>query len=254
MPRFTIPRSPRRRANPSTSLTCKPIHAPQYCHFNALTIDRQGAASGPIVWDALKLGPYTIPSQALAAASQVSDETLSSDFVGLLGLALPPNSLIAHKVPPTVGDAPDGATLQENLFGLTPVDTAPAHRFFGISLERPGTSRIPSLLSIGRHPDNLVSGFDPSTLQLMDLVASRSGDTYWRVSVDSVTGWIDGSPQPIMLGSSSVLLDVDSPVAIVDTGGTGILTTRQIADGIYGAWQIGPGQDGNCECYPTIIT
>lgn len=210
-------------------------------------IYRRGAASGPIVWDAFKLGPYSIPSQALVAANQVTDEALSSDFVGLLGLALPPNSLIAHEIPPTEGNAPDGATVQQNVFGLTPVDTAPGQRFFGISLERPGSSRIPSLLAIGRHPQNLVPGFDPSTITFMDLVSSKLGDTFWRVPLASITGWIDGAPRPISLGSTSVVPDVNSPVAAVDTGGSAILTTREIANGIYGAWQIGPAADGNCK-------
>ncbi|KAF8518718.1 aspartic peptidase domain-containing protein [Gautieria morchelliformis] len=205
----------------------------------------RGAASGPIVWDTFKLGPYTIPSQALAAADQVTDETLSPNFVGLLGLALPPNSLISHKIPATVSDAPDGATLQQNLFGLTPVDAVPAQRFLGLSLERPGSSRIPSLLGIGRHPSSLVPGFDPSTATFMDLVASRAGDTFWRVSVDSITAWVDGAPKPVTLSRSSVLGTIDFPVAIVDTGGSVIITTRDIANGIYGAWQIGPGSDGN---------
>ena len=220
--------------------------APQ-CSLFVLTDVRRGAASGPIVWDTFKLGPYIIPSQALVAASQVSDETLSPDFVGLLGLALPPNSVIEHFIGATETDAPDGATVQQNLFGLTPINTAPAQRFFGISLERPGSSRIPSLLSIGRHPSTLVPGFDPSAVTFMDLISSEAGDTFWRVSLDSITGWIGGAPKPVSLQGNSVVGNIAFPVAIVDTGGSGILTTREIANGIYGAWQIGPASDGNCE-------
>ena len=212
-----------------------------------MTDFRRGAAFGSIVWDTFKLGPYTIPSQALVAANQVSEEALSPNFVGLLGLALPPNSLIASIIAPTESDAPDGATVQQNLFGLTPVNTAPAQRFFGISLERPGSSRIPSLLSIGRHPSSLVPGFDPSNATFMDLIASSSGDPFWRVSLESITAWIDGVPKPVTLQRSSVVGNTGFPVAIVDTGGSAILATREIANGIYGAWQIGPALDGNCQ-------
>ncbi|KAF8588674.1 acid protease [Ramaria rubella] len=205
----------------------------------------QGSASGPIVWDTFQLGPYIIPSQALVAAQEVSNEPLSSDFVGLLGLALPPNSQIARIIPPTESNAPDGATMQQNLFGLTPVDTAPEQRFFGISLERPGSSRIASLLSIGRHPSDLVSGFDPSDVAFIDLIASNVGDTYWRVPITSITAWVNSEARPITLGNSKAISSLNTPVAIVDTGGSVILTTRDIANGIYGAWGIGPGQDGN---------
>lgn len=182
----------------------------------------------------------------MVSASQVTDELLSSDFVGLLGLALAKNSNLAKLIPPTESDAPDGATFQQNLFGLTPIDTAPAQRFLGISLERPGSPRIPSLLTIGKHPANLIPDFDPSKINLMTLIPSLIGDTYWRVSLDAITGWVDSLPKPIDLGDSTTVTNVDFPVAIVDTGGSLILTTRSLANAIYGAWNIGPGSDGNC--------
>ncbi|GJJ06271.1 hypothetical protein Clacol_000462 [Clathrus columnatus] len=204
-----------------------------------------GSVDGDIVWDSFTLGPYSIPAQAMVSASQVSDELLSSNFVGLLGLALPKNSNIAKWIPPTESDSPDGATFQQNVFGLTPIDTAPAQRFLGISLERPGSSRIPSLLTIGKHPENLIPNFDSSQIKYMDLIPSPIGDTYWRVSLDAITGWIDSIPYPVTLGASTTLTNVDGPVAVIDTGGSIILATRAIANGIYGAWGIGPGSDGN---------
>lgn len=182
----------------------------------------------------------------MVSASQVTDELLSSDFVGLLGLALPKNSNLAKLIPPTESDAPDGATFQQNVFGLTPIDTAPAQRFLGVSLERPGSSRIPSLLTIGRHPGNLLPDFNPSNINFMTLIPSPIGDTYWRVPLDAITGWVDSVPKPIDLGASIPVTNVDFPVAIIDTGGSIILTTRDIANAIYGAWGIGPGSDGNC--------
>lgn len=211
------------------------------------------------MWDSFKLGSYSIPSQALAAADQVSGEALSSGFVGLIGLALPPNSEIAHMIPPTEGDAPDGATVQQNLFGLTPVDAAPEQRFFSISLERPGSRRIPSLLGIGRHPADLIPGFDPSNIRYADLRPSKDGDMFWRVPVTAIDAWVDGVQKPIQLGQSIAVSSVMFPIALVDTGGPSILTNANIANGIYGAWNIGPGSDGNCELqllvrFPMITT
>ncbi|KAF8520362.1 aspartic peptidase domain-containing protein [Hysterangium stoloniferum] len=231
---------------------CNGAHASLYDPSDAtqtgqtLTLNYlQGAANGPIVWDDFMIGPYNISSQAFVAATDVTDEPLAPNFVGLLGLALPPNSRIAEKIPPTISDSPDGATLQENLFGLTPINTAPTHRFFGISLERPGSSRIPSLLAIGKHPENLIPGFDPSNATLVNIISSRSGDLFWRVSVDSITGWVDGIRKPIVLDRSEMLPGTGYPVALVDTGGSIILATRNLANAIYGAWGIGPAQDGN---------
>lgn len=213
-----------------------------------LKYPRRGSISGPIVWETFKIGPYSIPYQALAAADRVSDESLSSDFVGLVGLALPPNSKIAQQIPATESDSPDGATLQMNLFGLTPVDTAPEQRFLSLSLERPGSSRIPSLLGIGKHPSNLVPGFDPSKIAYSELIStSRSGDTFWRVHVMNITAWVDGVPKSVQLGRSTALPTSLYTVALVDSGGPNILANVDIVNGIYGAWGIGPGQDGNCE-------
>lgn len=214
--------------------------------FSFFYLHRRGFADGPIIWDNFTIGPYTIPAQAMVSASQVSNELLSADFVGLLGLALPKNSRIANIIPPTESDAPDGATFQQNIFGLTPIDTAPAQRFFGLSLQRPGSSRIPSLLTIGKHPGDLLPDFDPSKINFMDIIPSPVGDTYWRVSLDGITGWVDSLPKPVTLGTSIADNNVNFPVAIIDTGGSLILTTRDIANGIYGAWGIGPGSDGNC--------
>lgn len=210
---------------------------------------RSGAASGPIVWESFTLGPYNVPTQAMVAADTVTSEPLSSNFLGLLGLSPPPGSGIVRLIPATESDTPDGATVQENLFGLTPVDTAPTSHFFGITLERPDAGHIPSLLTIGKHPTDEIPNLDPSKIGLISLVPTSDGDKWWRVYIETITGWVDGQPKNINIGGSTSLPSSATAVAILDTGGPIILATRQIANAIYGAWNVQPASDGNCESF-----
>jgi len=106
--------------------------------------------------------------------------------VGILGLALTDDSLIAGQIPlqeEGSGDTPDGATLTNNLFGSTPTTEAPKARFFGFLLERIGMQPsgdnpgfVPSKFSIGKHPtddlQNLVPGYTSSQGNISDYLSS----------------------------------------------------------------------------------
>ena len=169
----------------------------------------------------------------LAAANQVDDEPLDA-FSGILGLALPLNSIIVSKL------STDGATWASNLFGM---DGAPASRFISFLLERPGSTKVPSLLGIGRHPADQVP--DPSQVHYSNLVSDSNGAKFWKISVTAITVYVDGVRKEVNTGisnSGSVF-----PVAVLDTGVPVILATSAIANGIYGALDIHPAQDKNCE-------
>ncbi|KAJ7468109.1 aspartic peptidase domain-containing protein [Mycena latifolia] len=190
-----------------------------------------GSVSGPIIWDTVTVGGYSISTQALAAADVVESEPLSSQFSGVLGLALPANSIIADDIKPQVGDTPDGAVLASNLFSITPISSAPSARFLSIALERPGSATVPSVLGIGRHPAALVP--DPSRIAYDTLYAPSSiGPKYWKTAVHGITVYTNNSRMPIELGRgvSGVF-----PSAVLDTGVPLILTTKAVADAIYGA-------------------
>ncbi|EKM50305.1 uncharacterized protein PHACADRAFT_264924 [Phanerochaete carnosa HHB-10118-sp] len=201
----------------------------------------EGAVSGPIVWDTVTLGGYEIDGQALAAATSVSSEPLSPDFSGILGLALPANSIIASDVPPTTSSQPDGAVLASNLFTISPHYMAPSYRFISLTLARPdgGNSSVPSLLGLGRHPSQDVVP-DPSKVQYSTL-AVPSGSTgsaprFWQTTLNGINVYVDGVQNPVNVGSTAT--------AIVDSGMPVILASQDIANGIYGALGIGPGSDG----------
>ncbi|KAI0369483.1 acid protease [Pilatotrama ljubarskyi] len=209
----------------------------------SLEIDyAEGQAYGPVVWDSVQLGGYGIDHQALIAASTVNAEPLSSDFAGVLGLALPLNSLIAQKIPPTTSDAPDGAALSSNLFGITPVNTAPPARFLSLALERPGSDRVSSTLGIGRHPADLVP--DPSKIQYSTTVAEMVGSLWWQARVRAITVYVNGQPKPVSL-PSSITGTHGLPSAILDSGVPLIIASPSITYGIYGAMGYSPAADGN---------
>jgi hypothetical protein len=211
-------------------------------------------------------------NQAFAKATEVDSEPLANNFVGVMGLALTSDSVIASKIPPINegnGDIPDGATIASNLFGLTPIEDAPQHRYFGILLERSGMppsasnpTFVPSRFSIGTHPTDSLSGLlqnlNPSASSnfssyLSSLLpqytvvidSSANGEyLYWRTSLTLLSVY-NPSKTDIPLGGKESLY----PSVILDTGGSTILARPDIANAIYGAFSIDPASDGNCMCF-----
>ncbi|KAH9959375.1 aspartic peptidase domain-containing protein [Russula compacta] len=199
-----------------------------------------GEVSGPIYWDQVQLGGYTLNNQALAAATNVASEPLEHEFNGVLGLAPPSDSVIAHSITPVTGDSRDGAPFASNLFGITPASSAPSARFFSFALSRPGSSTVPSLLGIGRHPSELVP--DPSKVKYTTVASQPQGTLFWEVSVRAITLYVNGSPHSINL--SHPRSGNTYPTAVLDSGVPFILTSTNVANGIYGALGIGPAADG----------
>ncbi|KAH7907100.1 aspartic peptidase domain-containing protein [Hygrophoropsis aurantiaca] len=199
-----------------------------------------GTVSGPIVWDEISIGNYDILNQALAAATSVNNEPLSYDFDGILGLALPLNSVISEQLPPDTNDIADGATLPSNLFSMTPTSSAPASPFFSLVLARPGSSELPSLLGIGLHPSDIIP--DPSKINYSPIVSEQEGMLWWKTSVQAITVYVNSQPKTITLGQS--ITGAAYPTAVLDSGLPLILTTSEIANAVYGALGISPGANG----------
>jgi hypothetical protein len=174
----------------------------------------------------------------------VQSESLSYNFNGILGLALPLNSLISQTIPPVTSNNPDGAAFASNLFSLTPSSSAPSARFISLSFSRQGSDAIPALLGIGKHPAEVVT--DPSKILYSTLVSESSGTLFWKLRVRAITVYVDGVAKPVTLGQSSS--GEAFPTAVLDSGVPLILTTSAIANGIYGAIGISPAQDGQCAC------
>ena len=185
----------------------------------------------------------------LAAADNVQNEYLSPDFSGILGLALPVNSIIAQSIPPVTSNSPDGATFTSNLFGITPQSSAPSSRFLSLSLSRPGSNRIPSYLGIGRHPSEIVSS--PNKIQYSTLVGDTKGALFWKTNLRAISVWVDGVERKIDLQPS--VTGNPFQEAVLDSGVPLILTTSMLANGIYGALGIGPASDGQCAFISSVL-
>lgn len=216
----------------------------------------------------VSIGGYEIENQALgwlptfsssefiscllvvvAAASDVQNEPLAPNFSGILGLALPLNSVIASSIPPVTSNDPDGAAWASNLFSITPVNQAPSARFLSLTLSRPGSDQIPSLLGIGRHPSSIVP--DPSQVRYSSLVGDQRGVLFWKVNVRAITVYVDGYPRAVSMGRS--VSGGVFPTATLDSGAPLILTTSTIANAIYGAIGINPANDGLCACFSSLF-
>ncbi|KAF5311220.1 hypothetical protein D9611_013048 [Ephemerocybe angulata] len=213
----------------------------------------QGDVSGPVYWDKVQIGGYGIENQAVAAASSVASEPLSPAFHGILGLALPLNSVIAQSLPPVTSNDPDGAAWASNLFSITPVRNAPARRFVSMLLSRPESDRIPSLLGIGRHPEYITSlplvdgKTSEARVEYDSLVAERSGTLFWKTGVRAVTVYVQNDGGVTEVREVTLPRAVGGgafPSAVVDSGVPVILARSQIANAIWGALGIGPAEDG----------
>ncbi|KAH7334771.1 aspartic peptidase domain-containing protein [Rhizoctonia solani] len=207
-----------------------------------------GRVQGNIVFENIQLGNYAIANQALLSADRVENERLTSNFVGLLGLALEYNSLFVDQFQDKL--AFSTSTVITNLFSSS---TAPNNRTIGISLRRPGqpNSGTPSLLSIGRHPSKVVP--DPSKI----VYSSITDGTHWRLPVTEITAWIAGdynntakaynfqTRSDVQITGSTVSGSRSIwPLATIDTGGAHIISTRALANAFWGAFGIGPASDG----------
>ncbi|KAJ3797425.1 aspartic peptidase domain-containing protein [Lentinula aff. detonsa] len=209
----------------------------------------EGQALGLIVWDAVDIGGYTIDTQAIAAASTVNSEPLSASFNGIIGLALPDNSVISRTIPSSSSSTTDGSQFTSNIFSLSPSSLSPAARFLSLTLERPGSSTIPSLFGIGRHPSQsqvpqIGSGENvqySTPLASLTSTGISAGNLFWKTAIEDITVWVNGQAKPISLQKSFY---ESNPTAILDTGVPLILSTKSIADAIYGAIGISPGNDG----------
>lgn len=177
----------------------------------------------------------------------VNNEPLNFNYNGVLGLALPLNSKIAQTIKPVTNNKADGASFSSNIFGITPVSQAPAAHFFSLTLARPGSDRLPSLLGIGRHPANVVP--DPSLIEYDLIISDNPGDLFWKADLTAITVYKDGVAKSVTMPRG--VKGTPYPVAVLDSGVPYILTTSEIANGIYGALDIGPAADGHCELNST---
>ena len=184
----------------------------------------------------------------IAAANTVYNESLSSDYSGILGLALQSDSIIATDIPPVTSSNPDGQTVVSNLFGSSPSTTVPSQFFLSLLLNRPGSSRVPAVLGIGRHPSNdqFIDGMtlNASKVSYSSPVPENDGIHFWKSELRGINVYVNGTAKQVSIGrgvSGSLF-----PEAVLDSGVPYIISTPTIANAVWGALGISPASDGNC--------
>jgi hypothetical protein len=220
---------------------------------------------------------YTLPKHAFASVQSVQSEPLQI-FDGVLGLAFPANSAILQKGKLTGGTAAafatdDGGRATSFAAGLLAGDgdddDVPDHSFLSLTLERPGSARIPSLLGIGKHPDKgtvtLPDSRGGKDAQLGDTnthytqVLSAAGggqNLWWKLGISSMSVWADGQERPVALAREFSIGGEEpsgdgSVSAVLDTGSSWIVVNDQTAASFYGALGddagVEKGDDGLCK-------
>ncbi|KAG9034016.1 hypothetical protein FRB95_013887 [Tulasnella sp. JGI-2019a] len=256
----------------SSKPSCSSFDGPKYDASSATTqtdqqfgvIYRSGVVGGPIVADKFQVGGYTINGQALAAASDIQNEDLTTGagFSGLIGLAPQADSVIAttlNKSASTSTPSVSGSTFSTNLFsnpsGSSGISSSgPSTHFISLLLERPFYPTIPSRLGLGAHPQ-LPYSLSPEHIQYSAIMASNPGPLYWRVPMTAVTVLVKGAQISIPLGAS-VASGISSiwPVVVFDSAETSMTSTRSFANAFYGAWDIGPGSEDGQYYVPCSLT
>lgn len=220
----------------------------------------------------LQMSPSVCASHLVPIVRTIS--FTGPSFSGVLGLALPDNSVIASYIPPITGNAPDGAAWASNLFSITKgsdstdTEVAPSEKFLSLTLSRPGSNKVPSLLGIGMHPPagtvTLPDSLGGSSAQLgFNKVnynppldgGGTQGPLFWKVAVTGISVWVDSQEKQIQMTKTPDIVDDGSSLtAVLDSGVPLIITSSAIANGIYGALGIGPASDGNCESLRSLLT
>jgi hypothetical protein len=240
---------------------------------------QSGHAAGEVYWDEVQIG-VTIPQiesalngtggggangfdvgyQAFVAANDVGNEDLSGgQFSGVLGLALPANSVILNQLGGSTSGAPDGAPFLDNLFGSGV--NAPQGRYFSLSLERVGDTRTKSSLGIGTFDNSLCPA--PCIPNYSSIVTSSAGPLYWRIPLQGITAFTWPSGQaPSNTSSTSTTIKLPSssvtgqsyPVAVLDSGGYQVLMgDKSVVDAIYAVFGGSQASDGNCKLLISAI-
>ncbi|KAJ9093685.1 hypothetical protein QFC21_006281 [Naganishia friedmannii] len=232
---------------------------------------QSGHAAGEVYWDELQIGltvaqiesaingtggggsnGFDVGYQAFVAANDVGNEDLSGgQFSGVLGLALPANSVILEQLGGSTSGNPDGAPFLDNLFGSG--ENAPQGRYFSLSLERIGDTRTKSSLGIGMFDSSLCP--EPCIPNYSSVITSSQGPLYWRIPLQGITTYTWPSGQA-PAGSNAITATIklpsstttgqSFPVAVLDSGGYQVLMgDRMLVDAVYTAFGGSRASDGN---------
>lgn len=205
---------------------------------------------------------------------------IGGDFSGVLGLALPGNSIIANTLPgpynlgplsnleilppdlPTDGSLPSvtgrslpGSSSSDHLLSDRAVAADPTLLtsgipFMSLALGRPSDPRINSQLGLRSHLPAVCDSACSSKLNYTRVVESPTQEPlFWRSTVQAidVVDHTTGQNMKLSIGGSMIPGQA-LPVGLLDSGAQGIyIASRDLINAIYGSQGVGPASDGMCE-------
>jgi hypothetical protein len=213
----------------------------------------QGSAAGPIVKSNVTLAGTTIFNQAFLTADDVENEPLGSmQASGVLGLALPINSLIQSQLSTERSGLNNSITDFGRTGSVLPglwLDAPMGQRFFGLGLQRLPSDggNGNSTITFGGYDEQYITQSQQSQINWQPVVADDDGVIRrWKGSVSDLFLKINNTQVSIPISRTGA---VGSATAILDSGSPLNYANPSFLNALYGAYNVGPSADGTGEYY-----
>jgi hypothetical protein len=207
-----------------------------------------GSASGPIIQSNVTFANTLIENQAFATADQVQNQQLGeTDTSGLIGFALPANSIIQDTLTSDIVNPNNTETSANQTGSLLPGlwDGVPAaSRFFALGLQRLPSDggNGNSTMTFGGYDSNYVSPGREDRVKFSSVVPDDDNvRRKWKLIVTDFRVTSNSTTSQIPLTSTGVNL----PTAILDSGSPLNLASVDFLNAMYGAINVGPAADGS---------
>lgn len=218
-----------------------------------------GSASGSVYAQTMTLGTATLANQAFGSASYVQDQDLEGmNVTGLLGLALPANSVIQEVLSPGVNNA---AWTNNNGTGdvLTSLwgHAEAQQRTFAVGLQRlpsdGGGQAANSTLALGGIDSAYLPQSQYERVTYANVLPDSDGVArHWKLYLTHIQ--VTSGNLSAAIPTSFAGQKQQYPTVVLDTGASLNYAPSDILNALYGAYKdssgntIGPGEDGICEC------
>jgi hypothetical protein len=205
-----------------------------------------GGASGPIIISNVSFANTVIYDQSFASCNRVEDEQLGSmEASGVMGLALPSNSIIQDTLSLDAPNANNTQTASNSTGSLLPglwQGISSSYRFFGLGLQRLPSDggNGNSTLTFGDFDRNYLT--DGADIKFSSALPDSDGIVRkWSLIVNDFYVRVNGSQVQIPLSTTGA----NTPTAILDSGSPLNLASVSFLNAMYGAVNVGPAADGS---------
>lgn len=206
-----------------------------------------GSSSGPIILSNVSFANTVIEAQAFASCNSVENQQLGSmDATGVMGLALPSNSIIQSTLSTGINanNSETNASMTGSLLPGLWEGVPAASRFFGLGLQRLPSDggNGNSTLTFGDIDRNYVPVGSDNLVKYSSSLPDDDGIVRkWKLIVNDFRVTVNGTQVQIPLATTGV----NVPEAILDTGSPLNLAGVNFLNAMYGAVNVGPAADGS---------